>query len=306
MTVSSSVEPALNRHGEGCVCRACGHEASLTAADDYQLEEPGRADPTSTTTVQRELSRWLRGRLGELNAEVRRLVKDEDALNLRNGQLSRWGNLSPDERARRLDEFVAERGDRILKKIERGEVDPFIEQAARRGVKDATADLRKHNLDVADPEDTFQDSSVQEDIALARERLRGEVAGDLATYRSEVRRLATSGMAAGISVSVLVEDITERASVAKSRVTADAAGEIVNTYSTTQLTSYETVSDEVKPVLTTEVEWITAGDDRVCEECQALSDQDWTLERARSEDPIPVHQYCRCRWRVTDVIDADL
>ena len=42
------------------------------------------------------------------------------------------------------------------------------------------------------------------------------------------------------------------------------------------------------------VEWVTAGDDRVCEECAGLEAEVFTLDQARGL--IPLHPNCRCAW----------
>lgn len=51
-----------------------------------------------------------------------------------------------------------------------------------------------------------------------------------------------------------------------------------------------------KPLL---VEWLTAGDDKVCDECQDASDDGpYTLDEAR--DMMPLHPNCRCAWVPAD------
>lgn len=55
--------------------------------------------------------------------------------------------------------------------------------------------------------------------------------------------------------------------------------------------------------VTAMVEFTTAGDDAVCDECADLEGQIFTLEEA--EGVIPQHQGCRCSWNPTDAeIDA--
>ena len=46
--------------------------------------------------------------------------------------------------------------------------------------------------------------------------------------------------------------------------------------------------------VTAEVEFATAGDDKVCNKCASMEGQVYTIAEARGV--IPIHRNCRCMW----------
>jgi len=305
----SSIEPSPVRHGQGCACHACEQQAQehelVGRSDEYELDQPGRADPTGTTTAQRDLAEWVRGRVGRLNTTVRNLILEDDILDLRDDQVSRQPGLSNDERVRKLDDRIAERAQVILTRIDRGEVDDVLERAAEKGVRDASAELRDKGVDV-DPEETLTQDEFQESLDLQREQLRQAVEDDLHDYRSDVRQLSAAGLGTQIAASVLASDVTERAQVVKSSATADASARVVNSYNRVgKMTTYQRIPEDLEARLSVDVEFRTAGDDRVCELCQDLAARDWTVEEAQQFSiPDDTHPFCRCQWEITEVVDV--
>ncbi|QLG63091.1 hypothetical protein [Halorarum salinum] len=278
---------------------ACGHRHHLTA-QDYALDEAGRADPTSTTTVQRAYARFLRGRVGSLNADVRQLLVDEDALGLASSVGGRWGGLSPAETARRFDEWM-ERAIQaeVLDPHDSRKVRDWFERASKQALRTANGELRRFGVDVDPAEDVIAQDVVQQSIDLQQEDARQRVASWMDDYRTDARSLVTAGVAGEVAKSALATDISERAQVYKSHTTATASGRVVNQYNTTKLTAYDRVDADVE--LDVEAEFRTAGDDRVCSLCQSLSGT-YTLEEAQQLTiPDDTHNLCRCQWIVTDV-----
>ncbi|ELZ48990.1 hypothetical protein C464_06250 [Halorubrum coriense DSM 10284] len=271
----------------------------MTAAD-YALEEPNRVDPTSTISIQRSLARFLRGRIGHLNADVRKLLVEEDALGLGDGVGGRWADLSSAETARRFDSWIQQAiQTEVLDPIEARKVRDWFEHASRTAVRKANGELRGFDVDPNPVDDVVEQDTIQTQIDLSQEDTRQRVASWMDDYASDARSLVTAGVAGEVSKTQLITDVTERAQVYKSQVTSTASGRVVNQYSTTKLTAYDRVRADVQ--LDVDVSYEDAGDDRVCERCLALSAQSWTLEEAQNQNPIPVHGHCRCDWRVTDV-----
>jgi hypothetical protein len=312
--MASSPAPAWIRHGDVCSCHACNTTGELTAQTGHRLFESGRLDPTSTTSIQRAYARFLRGRIEDLDADVRELLVDEDALGL-GTDTGRWGHLDDAQTARAFDEWFQDAVQRnVLAPHDREQVRQWFERAAERAIRDANADLRRaarqsdelSDADrrellrrLEDPEDALERPEARSALALQHEDARQRVASWMDDFTTDARRLVTAGLGAGAAKTAIARDIVRRGQVYKSHVTSTASGRIVNTYNTRQLTSYENVRADIQ--LETEVEYVDAGDNRVCEECLTLSAQDWTLERAQDEDPIPVHGFCRCRFSVVDV-----
>lgn len=318
----SSPGPVAVRHAAGCECHVCDRPelTAATSPGDLELEQPGRVDPTETTTVQRDLGRFLRQLVGRLDAVIRERIEDEDAFGLGDSD-GVWADLSPAEQGRRFDDWLDDRiDDLVLDRIaDDDRVARDLQAAAERGLKDARASIRRaarrpvpegglsrdehEDLErgLPDPEERLEDRDVQREIAFHREELRQRVESTLDEFAGEARQIAMGGLAAGIGASTIARDIVARGQVAKSNVTAAASAEVVNTFNTTKVEHYW---DEVEADLEieAEVEWVDAGDDRVCELCLSLSAQDWTLEEAAAFDiPGDTHQWCRCSFQVTQV-----
>ncbi|EMA69311.1 hypothetical protein C461_03083 [Halorubrum aidingense JCM 13560] len=278
---------------------AHNHTHQLTAAE-YALDEPGRVDPTSTTSIQRSLARFLRGRIGHLNADVRQLLVEEDALGLGDGVGGRWADLSAAETARRFDDWIQQAiRVEVLDPIEVRQVRDWFERASRQALRTANGELRSFDVDPDPVDDVIQQDAVQEQIDLQQEDTRQRVESWMDDYATDTRSLVTAGVGGEISRSQLMRDISERAQVYKSHVTSTASGRVVNQYNTTKLTAYDRVDTEIE--LDVEAEFETAGDDRVCELCRSLAGT-YSLEEAQNLTiPDDTHNLCRCQWVVTDV-----
>lgn len=276
-----------------------GHAHQLTAAE-YALDESGRVDPTSTTSIQRSLAGFLRGRIGHLNADVRQLLVEEDALGLGDGIGGRWADLSAAETARQFDDWIQEAiRVEVLDPIEARKVRDWFERASRQALRTSNGELRAFNIDPEPVDDVIQQDAVRNQIDLQQEDTRQRVESWMDDYATDTRSLVTAGVGGEVSRSQLMRDISERAQVYKSQVTSTASGRVVNQYNTTKLTAYDRVDAEI--TLDVEAEFETAGDDRVCERCQSLSGT-YSLEEAQQLTiPDDTHNLCRCQWVVTDV-----
>lgn len=296
-----SVQPASVRHGTGCSCYVCDRPELVAATDagDLELEQSGRLDPTGTTSIQRELARFLRGRINSLNSDVRDRIVEEDVFGLGDTD-GEFAGMPREAQLNLFDEWLEGAAQKeVVEELDTDRVRDWFVKAATAGIRDGHTDLNEFGVETDDPDDVLGQDVVQEQIEERHAELEERVGVAVEDYRSDVRNILAAGLLAGVARRQLASDITERAKVYDSHVTAQAAGEIVNQYNTTQLTSYDRVDPEIE--LETEVEYVDAGDDRVCEHCLELSARDWTLEEAQAEDPIPVHDYCRCRFRVEDV-----
>ena len=299
-----TIAPARIRHADGCDCHAChGHQLiAATPVSELEIEQSGRLDPTGTTQLQRDLGRFLRGRINELNADLRERIVEDDVFGLGNSE-AEWGGPR-EAQLLRLDAWLDDAAERdVHRRVDSDEVRSYLEQAAKSGIIDGHTDLREFDVPTDDVEDVLEQDAVQKEIDDVHENVRDRVGTAVEDYRSDVRSLISAGLIAGIARRQLGKDITERARVYDSHVTAQASGEVVNQYNTTKLTSYDRVDADIE--LETEPEWVDAGDEKVCPICQELSAQDWTLEEAQEFNiPGDTHDNCRCTWHVTDVAEV--
>ena len=284
----------------------------------YQLDESGRPDPTQTTSYQRSLGRFLRGKVGKLDADIRELIQEGRVFE------NEWADLSQAQQTRAFDRWLDEEIDEVvLGAIATDDrVRELLEKAAERGLKDARASIREAarlpvseggltteemqalEAELPDPEQMMREREMRDAIEAEREELRQRVKSHMDSFAGDARQIVSAGLSAGVGPSTIVFDIVERGRTAKSNSTASASAQIVNTFNTRKVEDYW---DEVEADLEIEadVEYRTAGDDRVCELCQGLAARDWTLEEA-SEFNIPgdTHPHCRCTFQVTQVSEV--
>jgi SPP1 gp7 family putative phage head morphogenesis protein len=81
----------------------------------------------------------------------------------------------------------------------------------------------------------------------------------------------------------------------RTRANALARTELVRAHAEGQLDAYVALGEKEVGVM---AEWITAGDDRVCDLCQDLEGVVMTITEARGT--IPRHVNCRCAWIPAD------
>jgi len=89
--------------------------------------------------------------------------------------------------------------------------------------------------------------------------------------------------------AALVGDRIEKKGRTPGRVMARTM--TIVTFTNATLNEYERLG---LPAVTAEVEFVTAGDERVCAQCEALEGQTFTIPASRGI--IPVHPRCRCAW----------
>lgn len=316
---------------------SCSHSHGHATANEYALDQPGRLDPTKTTSYQRDLARFLRGRIAELDAEIQRKLVEEDAFGIKEtgSGIGEWAGLSDAEKGRRFDDWLDRQIEALVLApiMEADRVERDLRRAAERGLKDARSSVRsaarlpvddggltqseRQTLErgLPDPDDRITDRAVQEELDFRREELRQRTDAQLEEFAGEARQLAMAGLSAGIGASTIARDIVERGQVAKSKATASASAEIVNTFNTTKVRHYW---DEVEADFEIEVEaeHVDAGDDRVCDTCLDISSMDWTFEDAAEGTPPrqptpddsfqydtgpPWHDFCRCTFHVTQI-----
>jgi len=281
----------------------------------------GSTDPTGTVGLrEREFRPALTNRFRALRAATRTTVGyEKDALRLKRG--ARDGpfsvqaaadDIDPAERfvfqddAELTDTFLGwldEQIDRVvLEPVSREQLRqgghwsaPYIRSAAEKGWADAAARLERQGLDVSS-----EDLSATFDRGVSAEQLRGlytRTYDNIETItdrmRTEVRRELTQGLAEGLNPRVMADRLTDRVDVAYTDAETLARTEIIHSYNDHALTRYETAGVSA---VTADVEFLTAGDRRVCPLCASLSGTRYTIAEARGIIPGGTHPQCRCTW----------
>lgn len=259
-------------------------------------------DPSRTKTVRQRYARRLRGGYERINTVVRRAVIERDIFGLEYDTLTTPpGDFSFDRDDRKVEAFVdwLERAqqDEVLSVIDRNG-NQYVRAAYHRGLKNAHQNLREEGVDIEreDVERIFNQPIHREKAQNLYTRNFRELVGITEAVDQQVSRELSQALIEGVSPRETARRITDRVdSIGKTRATVLARTETLNSHNEAALSRYEQVlGDEADVVV--EAEILTAGDDRVCDECEPRHGEVMSLEDARSDGP-PWHPQCRCTFR---------
>lgn len=202
--------------------------------------------------------------------------------------------------------------------VERAWTNKFVEAAYKRGVTRARSEMRKAGYDVPTIAETGGVDIVittpihADRVGLLYTRTFNDLKGITDAMDGQISRVLAQAMADGKGPREIARLLTKTISgpvgdlgltdtlgrfiPAERRAKILARTEIIRAHSDATLQEYK--SWGVEGVIV-RAEFVTAGDDRVCAECQALEGQTYTLKEA--EGIIPVHPQCRCIFLPKDV-----
>ena len=105
-------------------------------------------------------------------------------------------------------------------------------------------------------------------------------------------RALADGLSRGQGPKVIARDLQKvLGKNTRTRALVIARTEVIHAHAEGQLDSLELLGvDKVSA----QVEFSTAGDDRVCSQCADLEGSTYTIDEARGI--IPIHPNCRCAW----------
>lgn len=202
--------------------------------------------------------------------------------------------------------------------VERAWTNKYIESAYQRGVIRARAEMRKAGHRVPTIAETggvniAMTTPIHADrVGLLFTRTFNDLKGITDAMDSQISRVLAQAMAEGKGPREIARLLTRtitgpvgdlgltdtlgRFIPAQRRAKMLARTEVIRAHHQATIQEYRNWAVEGVIV---KAEFITAGDDRVCEECLALEGQVYTLKEA--EGLIPVHPRCRCITLPVDV-----
>jgi SPP1 gp7 family putative phage head morphogenesis protein len=171
----------------------------------------------------------------------------------------------------------------------------YVETAYQKGVAAASGNLRKGGVDVADRwiSTAFNRPLHADRLGLIFTRTYDQLKGITDTMASQISRVLAQGLAEGrspLDIARQMRDRVNRIGITRARVLART--EVINAHAEATLNTYTEAGIEDVEV---EAEFLTAGDDRVCPQCEALEGNIYSIDDAHGI--IPVHPNCRCAWR---------
>ena len=170
----------------------------------------------------------------------------------------------------------------------------YIDTSYRKGVRDAATKLSKGGAKVSSSwvREALNRPIHADRVGLAYTRAFSELDGITKAMEQKISRVLAQGIAEGKNPRAIASTLYDEVDkFTESRAVVLARTEVISAHAEASLNSYEEAGIEGVEV---EAEWSTAGDDRVCEECESMEGQTFDMDEARGM--IPAHPQCRCAW----------
>jgi len=259
-----------------------------------------RVDPTRTTTLTKRFIADLRRRFRNLSDAVIDFFVELDALGLKERTRLIF-HVQPREFEFRtdpgkLEAFKEWLEQQILIFVLSADLWTFIRAAYIRGVINAHFAAKRGDVTDLSQEELLttilRDPEILNKLQLINARALESLKGVAAQVSAEASRILADGLISGATPDQIAADIVARiSSLAETKALSIARAEVVASHAEGQLDAFQRLGIAQ---LTVRAEWVTAGDDRVCKQCQSFEGQTFTIEEARGM--IPLHPNCRCSW----------
>ncbi len=276
-----------------------------------------KLDPSRTTTLRQKFMADIRVRAKKLKGAVRKFLVGDDAFGLKPIKLglniAREFQFKTDpEKLSIFQEWFQGQVDQGILEVDKQPPwsNEYVDSAYRKGAVRAYIDT--HKEDLADSAEFFAGSKAQflqqafaapetmSKIRMLYMRSFEGLKGYTAQMSQETSRILASGLSNGWNPRKIAREMNKTIDgLTKKRALTIARTEIINAHAEGQLDSFERLG--VKEV-GIEVEWATAGDDRVCSLCSPMSGSILTIKEARGS--IPLHPNCRCAWIPAPITDT--
>ena len=274
-----------------------------------------KSDPTRTTTLRRKFVADMTRRFRALSKNINELVVEDDAFGLTasspflgNQQVARqaWRFQSDAQKVASYRAWLKGQIDQgiLVRQGATGQpwTDVYIESAYRKGVARAYTDTRRDLL-ATEPQvfeqtkadflrQTFNQPVAIQKLELLGTRAFDQLEGVTQAMSQQMSRILSDGLSAGDGAAKIARDLRNNVEkINNTRAKVLARTEIVHAHAEGQLDAFERLGVKELGIL---AEWQTAGDERVCPECEPLDGVVMTVDEARGL--LPRHPNCRCAW----------
>ncbi len=170
----------------------------------------------------------------------------------------------------------------------------YIDTAYKKGLRDSAGKMRKAGAKVKESfiSNAFNRPIHADRVGLIYTRTFQELEGITAAMDQKIARTLAQGVAEGLNPRQIATNISEDiTAISRNRAEVLARTEVIGAHAEASLNAYQEAGIEGVEV---EAEWATAGDDRVCDECEPMEGKVFSLDESRGM--IPAHPNCRCAW----------
>lgn len=260
-----------------------------------------RKDPTQTGRVRRAFLADINRRFKTLKKQIRETIVKNDALGLKVNAAAGPGSFAFPRSADKVNGFMAWLQQTAENEILGGTAtmsmagawsDVYIQSAYQQGIAQAGQKMRGAGADVSDRwiDGAFNRPIHADRAGLIYSRTYDGLKGITQAMDTQISRVLTQGIIDGKNPLTIAKEISERVDkIGLTRARVLARTEIISAHAEASINAYQEAGAEGVEV---EAEWTTAGDDRVCEVCQALEGRVYPLDKAHGM--LPAHPNCRC------------
>lgn len=303
------------------MCEVCVNTEQISTYREY------RYDPTRTTTLRDVFARQMRTRFSKVERYIVNAIVEKDVFGYK--QITVQQQASPRQFAFPTSEQKVEAFMRWIQRLIDDEIltvttipqigqasysrwtDLYIEDSYKRGLLRARTELRKNDPNIPSIEVSGGSEAVLntpfhiDRVGLLFVRVYEDLKGITQQMAMQISRVLAQGMMDGDNPRLIarklvkvisgrggdlgITDTLGRYIPAKRRAELLARTEIIRAHHKAMIQEYRNWGVEGVHVL---AEFRTAGDDRVCDICQSMEGNVYTLDEI--ENMIPVHPLCRC------------
>jgi len=238
----------------------------------------GRIDPTRSAVLRRSFVAELRRRFARLKGRIVQylqfVVNDDEADRI--AAFQKWLRA----------QYPSTVADEAL-------WDEYVERGFRKGAARAFDDAKVPNKGDKGQflQQAFRNPETVSKVKLLAGRAYDEMEGITDDMSLKITRVLTDGLVQGKGPSSMAKELSVVMDSSRARAEMLARTEIIRAHAEGQLDAFEDLGIEEVGAA---VEWSTAGDDRVCDECDAM--QGVVLKLDEASGMLPMHPNCRCAW----------
>lgn len=269
-----------------------------------KVADPLRLDPTRTTDIRKRFTAEVKRRFVKLAKSVREGVAalNEGALAL--SLTANAGGVDP-KRLRQFQTWLSRQIDRnVLTPAQLGEdiwTQAYAAETYRRAHVQAYDKVRKrgqskvskilHEGGKGEFLRTLGAPASMDKVKYLASRTYEDLDGVTKRMAVQMSRTMGDGMLKGLSADEIADNLVEDVGLEQTRAETIARTEIVRAHAEGTLDAFEKLGVSAVGV---DIEWTTAGDNRVCPKCAALQGVAIPVEAAHGL--LPRHPNCRCSW----------